>query len=224
MRWVAVRSRLTRLFSVRHIISLAGHWRTRRYAGRTGSLRLLRRAHQKHHGHGAHAVAPAAAGHPRRSISVLPSAAFQRGQVRLPLRSVGGGGAAQARLPISEVPGGVLHPVPLWAGLLRRPRALALARLRARHKGVLQSYAASGGPQSLEFTLWCHLKHMNTWPKLRAILARKGLLKGHMPCFCPKRMPIRHCHPEDCEGLKNLYADVLATKAELPPVDQREAA
>lgn len=86
--------------------------------------------------------------------------------------------------------------------------------------GVLQSYAASGEPQSLPFTLWMHLKHRPSWPIVRAILAAKKQPKGHMSCFCEKRIPIRNCHPGAWEGLKKLYADVHASGVELPPLDQ----
>jgi len=86
--------------------------------------------------------------------------------------------------------------------------------------GVLQSYSASGGPQSLTFTLWMYLKHRPTWPKVRAVLASKKWPKGHMPCLCESGMPIRHCHPSAWEGLKNLYADVHASGVALPPLEQ----
>jgi hypothetical protein len=85
--------------------------------------------------------------------------------------------------------------------------------------GVLQSYYVKGNLESLQFTLWWSLNGRATWPQMRAILSSKKRPKGHMPCFCEKAAPIRDCHPEAWEGLKKLYADVLAGNVALPPLD-----
>lgn len=85
--------------------------------------------------------------------------------------------------------------------------------------GVLQSYLANGNLESIQVTLRS-LNIYATWPWMRAILTSKKRPKGHMTCFCKKGAPIRNCHPDAWEGLKKLYADVCASGAELPAVEQ----
>jgi hypothetical protein len=82
--------------------------------------------------------------------------------------------------------------------------------------GVLQSYAASGSTKGLGFVLWGYLSRQPTWPVIRSILANEKRPKGHMPCLCQSRTPIRHCHPDAWEGLKKLCADVRTSKTFLP--------
>lgn len=86
--------------------------------------------------------------------------------------------------------------------------------------GALESYLATGSPESIQFTLSWSLNAYATWPWMRAILSSKKRPKGHMPCFCDKGAPIRNCHPAAWEGLKKLYADVHASGVELPPIEQ----
>jgi hypothetical protein len=60
----------------------------------------------------------------------------------------------------------------------------------------------------------------DSWPHIRAVLQRNEV-KGHTPCFCPRRDHIRRCHPKALAGLRRLQQ--LVKRTSLPvPVAQSE--
>ncbi len=46
-----------------------------------------------------------------------------------------------------------------------------------------------------------------TWPRIKSALLQK-VIKGHTPCVCEKRGPIRRCHPSAWHGIRRLQHDI----------------
>jgi hypothetical protein len=53
------------------------------------------------------------------------------------------------------------------------------------------------------------------WPSIRATLGR-GVIKGHVPCFCDIHDQIRRCHPKALLGLRLLHQLVRSEFLTLP--------
>jgi len=81
--------------------------------------------------------------------------------------------------------------------------------------GLLESYAKR--PEEIdagECLRW--LRAQGVWQRVRAALAQKSNIGGHTPCFCPKKEPMRRCHPEALRGAQLLREEIRASKIEIP--------
>jgi hypothetical protein len=54
------------------------------------------------------------------------------------------------------------------------------------------------------------------WPRIKSALRQTPQIKGHTPCFCPKKDHIRRCHPGALKGLLRLQQDIDALGLPIP--------
>jgi hypothetical protein len=83
--------------------------------------------------------------------------------------------------------------------------------------GLLEAYGQHPDPTKIERLLQTLARHFDTWPLIRAALRRESYIKGHTPCFCPKKDQMRRCHPLALQGIQRLRADIGSSKIILPP-------
>jgi hypothetical protein len=83
--------------------------------------------------------------------------------------------------------------------------------------GLLEAYGQHPDPTKIERLLQTLARYFDTWPLIRAAVRREGYIKGHTPCFCPKKDQMRRCHPRALQGIQQLRADIESSKIILPP-------
>ena len=83
--------------------------------------------------------------------------------------------------------------------------------------GLLEAYGECPDPTKIEGLLQTLARYFDTWPAIRAVLLRKGYIKGHTPCFCTKKDQMRRCHPLALQGIQKLRSDIESSKIILPP-------
>ncbi len=54
------------------------------------------------------------------------------------------------------------------------------------------------------------------WPRIHSALRQNPHIKGHTPCFCPKKDQIRRCHPDALKGVLLLQRDMKALRIPIP--------
>ncbi len=59
-------------------------------------------------------------------------------------------------------------------------------------------------------------KDWSAWPRIKSLLTQKTEIKGHIPCFCPRKDHIRRCHPSAWQGVRQLRLDVKSGRISLP--------
>jgi hypothetical protein len=74
--------------------------------------------------------------------------------------------------------------------------------------GLLEAYSKIADPSKADECLQKLALDANAWPRIKAALHQEPYVKGHTPCFCPKRNPIRRCHPRALEGIQQLRRDI----------------
>ena len=82
--------------------------------------------------------------------------------------------------------------------------------------GLLEAYGEHPDPTKIEGLLQTLWRYFDTWPAIRAVLQRKDYIKGHTPCFCPKKDQMRRCHPKALRGIQQLHSDIRGLKIGLP--------
>jgi len=75
--------------------------------------------------------------------------------------------------------------------------------------GLLESYFRLSEPNKAEECVQ-RLSHVADWEQIKRALMQKSEVKGHTPCFCPKKDHIRRCHPDAWKGIQKLKGDIKA--------------
>jgi hypothetical protein len=83
--------------------------------------------------------------------------------------------------------------------------------------GLLEAYGQYPDPTKIERLLQTLAQYFGCWPLIRAVLQQEGYIKGHTPCFCPKKDQMRRCHPRALQGIQRLRTDINSSKIILPP-------
>jgi hypothetical protein len=82
--------------------------------------------------------------------------------------------------------------------------------------GLLEAYSNIHEPARATECLRLLSQDGKAWPKVKAALQQKPHIKGHTPCFCPKRDNIRRCHPNAWRGALQLQLDVRTLAISIP--------
>lgn len=75
--------------------------------------------------------------------------------------------------------------------------------------GVLEAYLALRDQNRARECLQ-RLAQDREWPRINSALRQTPYIKGHTPCFCPKKDQIRRCHSNALKGLLRLQQDLKA--------------
>ena len=73
--------------------------------------------------------------------------------------------------------------------------------------GILEAYFRVGD-ESRARDCVLRLSQAIEWPSIKSALLQKPYVKGHTPCFCLKKDPIRRCHPDALKGALRLQQDL----------------
>jgi hypothetical protein len=82
--------------------------------------------------------------------------------------------------------------------------------------GILESYFNIAEPARAEDCLRRLAQEGGVWPRLKAALQQEPYIKGHTPCFCPKKDQIRRCHPLALRGALRLQQDLRTLAIPIP--------
>jgi hypothetical protein len=82
--------------------------------------------------------------------------------------------------------------------------------------GLLEAYGQYPDPTKVEGLLQTLARYFDTWPAIKVVLQRKDYIKGHTPCFCPKKDQMRRCHPKALRGIQQLHSDIRGLNIGLP--------
>lgn len=85
--------------------------------------------------------------------------------------------------------------------------------------GLLESYARVRDPSKAKDCIEKLASDAN-WPNIRAVLAQRTRINGHVRCFCSKKDFMRRCHPAALKGLRMLRNDASAQGLSLPSILQ----
>jgi len=81
--------------------------------------------------------------------------------------------------------------------------------------GILESYARVRDSSKAKDCIG-KLASDSNWPNVRAVLAQRTRINGHVRCFCSKKNFMRRCHPAALKGLRMLRNEVAKQDISLP--------
>lgn len=77
--------------------------------------------------------------------------------------------------------------------------------------GILESYYIANDPMKAQDCI-DKLRISEYWQRLEVVLNKKGKIKGHTACFCPKGGKLKCCHYKAWLGVRKLKRDIKKNK------------